>query len=111
MRSALPRPLAIRHAAVVWLSKSPRTLTSGDLVLGAVMDIEDRLRALESRYRKALSASIGAKAHYLARLDQPNSTPAAIRRARVQWENLDGRRRELAGRMGEIEDAEGRMMV
>jgi hypothetical protein len=75
------------------------------------MDIEDRLRALESRYRKALSASIGAKAHYLARLDEPNSTPAAIKRARVQWETLDGRRRELAGRMGEIEDAEGPMMV
>jgi hypothetical protein len=75
------------------------------------MDIEDRLRALESRYRKALSASIGAKAHYLARLDEPNSTPAAIKRARVQWETIDGRRRELAGRMGEIEDAEGPMMV
>jgi hypothetical protein len=49
------------------------------------MDIEDRLRALESRYRKALSASIGAKAHYLALLDEPNSTPASIKRARVQW--------------------------
>jgi hypothetical protein len=36
---------------------------------------------------------------------------AAIKRARVQWETLDGRRRELAGRMGEIEDAEGPMIV
>jgi hypothetical protein len=75
------------------------------------MDIEDRLRALESRYRKALSASIGAKAHYLALLDEPKSTPASIKRARIQWETLDARRRELAGRMGEIEDAEGPIMV
>jgi hypothetical protein len=75
------------------------------------MDIEDRLRALESRYRKALSASIGAKAHYLARLDEPNSTPAFIKRARTQWETLDARRRELAGRMGKLEDAERAMMA
>jgi hypothetical protein len=75
------------------------------------MDIEDRLRALESRYRNALSASISAKAHYLARLDEPNSTPAAIKRARIQWETLDARRGELAGRIGEIENAEGPMMV
>jgi hypothetical protein len=72
------------------------------------VNIEDRLRALESRYRKALSASIGAKAHYLTRLDEPNSTPASIKRARIQWETLDARRRELAGRMGEIEEADGR---
>ena len=41
------------------------------------MDIDNGLRIPESRYRKALSASIGAKAHYLARLDEPNSTPAS----------------------------------
>jgi hypothetical protein len=75
------------------------------------MDIDDRLRALESRYRKALSASIGAKARYLARLDEPRSTPASIKRARLQWETLDARRRELAGRMGETEDAERAMMA
>jgi hypothetical protein len=68
------------------------------------MDIEDRLRALESRYRKALSASIGAKAHYLAGLDEPNSTPESR-------ETLDARRRELAGRMGKLEDAERAMMA
>jgi hypothetical protein len=74
-------------------------------------DVEVRLRALESRYRKASSATIGAKVHYLALPDEPNSTPASIKRARIQWETIDARRRELAGRMGEIQDAEGPMMV
>jgi hypothetical protein len=44
------------------------------------MDIDNRLRIPESRYRKALSPSIGAKAHYLARLDEPNSIPHPPRR-------------------------------
>jgi hypothetical protein len=50
------------------------------------MDIEARLRSLESRYRKTLSSTIAAKAYYLALLDEPGSTPAA--------------------RMGEVEDLE-----
>ena len=70
------------------------------------MDIEDRLRALESRYRHALSASISAKAHYLAILDEPGSTPASIKRAREEWATLDARKRGIAARMGEIEDME-----
>jgi hypothetical protein len=75
------------------------------------MDIEARLRALESRYRQALSASVSAKAHYLALLDEPNSTPASIKRARIQWEKLDARKRGIAARMGEIEDLEQSLMV
>ena len=70
------------------------------------MDIEARLRALESRYRQALNTAITANAHYLALLDEPNSTPAAVTRARQQWEILEQRKREIAARMGEIEDLE-----
>jgi hypothetical protein len=70
------------------------------------MDIEARLRSLESRYRKTLSSTIAAKAHYLALLDEPGSTPAAIKRAHSRWETLDIRKREIAARMGEVEDLE-----
>ena len=71
-----------------------------------ILDIEARLRSLESRYRKTLSGTIAAKAHYLALLDEAGSTPAAIKRARYQWEALDTRKREIAARMGEVEDRE-----
>ena len=70
------------------------------------MDIESRLRALESRYRKALNTAMTAKAHYLALLDEPNSRPEAISRARQQWEAQEARKREIAARMGEVEDLE-----
>jgi hypothetical protein len=70
------------------------------------MDIEARLRSLESRYRKMLSAAVAAKAHYLALLDEPGSTSAAIVSARSQWKSLEIRKREIAARMGEIEDLE-----
>lgn len=70
------------------------------------MNIEARLRLLESRYRKMLSGTIAAKAHYLALLDEPRSTPAAIKLARYQWEALDIRKREIAARMGEVEERE-----
>jgi hypothetical protein len=70
------------------------------------LDIETLLRSLESRYRKMLSGTIAAKAHYLALLDEPRSTPAAVKRARCQWETMDIRKREIAARMGEVEERE-----
>ena len=70
------------------------------------MDIEARLRALESRYRQALSTAVGAKANYLALLDEPGSTPGALHRAKLQWQRLEARKRAVAARMGEIEDLE-----
>ncbi len=70
------------------------------------MDIETLLRSLESHYRKMLSGTIAAKAHYLALLDEPRSAPAAIKRARYQWEVMDIRKREIAARMGEVEERE-----
>ena len=70
------------------------------------MDIEAQLRKLESRYRSAQSAAVAAKAHYLALVGEPGAAPAAVARAQAAWEKLDSRRREIAGRMGEIEELE-----
>jgi hypothetical protein len=70
------------------------------------MDIEARLRKLESRYRAALSATVAAKANYLALAGEPSSTPAAIERANAHWRQLDARKRTLAAQMGELESLE-----
>lgn len=74
------------------------------------MDIEVLLRAVEPRYGQALRAAVTAKAVYLALLDEPRSTRAAIHHARQQWEEHDARRREIAARMGGAEDPERRMV-
>jgi hypothetical protein len=70
------------------------------------MDIEARLRQLESEYRAALSATVVAKANYLAIAGKPSTLSAAIRRAKVRWQQLDARKRGIASQMGEIEDIE-----
>jgi hypothetical protein len=67
------------------------------------MDIETRLRMLESRYRAALSAAVAAKAHYLALASEP-SAHAQCPRTEWAWQKLDARKR--AARMGEIEELE-----
>ena len=68
------------------------------------MMMEDRLSALESRFRAALSASVAAKAHYLAILDEPSATEDSRKRARQRWENLVAKRNGIAARMGETAD-------
>jgi hypothetical protein len=70
------------------------------------MDIEVRLRKLESRYRLALSATIAAKARYLAILDEPGATPAAVERTLRHWQQLDSQRRAITARMAEVEAIE-----
>jgi hypothetical protein len=40
------------------------------------MDIEARLRQLESHHRAALSATVAAKANYLALAGEPSTRPA-----------------------------------
>jgi hypothetical protein len=69
------------------------------------MDIEQRLTQLESRYRRALSASNAAKANYFCLAAEPGATLADIDRAKSAWEKLEAHKREIAARMGEIEDA------
>ena len=70
------------------------------------MDIEGRLRKLESRYRMTLSAAVAAKAMYLALADKPGATPAAIERAMRRWQQLDSQKRALTARMVEVEAIE-----
>jgi hypothetical protein len=68
------------------------------------METEDRLHALESRYRAALSALVAAKAHYLALLEEPSATPESRKTARQRWETLRAKKLGIAARMGEIDD-------
>ena len=70
------------------------------------MDIEMRLRKLESKYRAALSATVAAKAHYLALAGEANATPYAVEHAKSHWQQLDLRKKALATQMGELESLE-----
>lgn len=68
------------------------------------MDIEARLRKLESRYRSALSAAVAAKAHYLALAGEPTVERADVDRAKARWQQLDTRKRSIAVQLGELEE-------
>jgi hypothetical protein len=70
------------------------------------MDIEARIRKLESNYRAALSATVAAKANYLALAGEPSTRPPAIQRAKSLWQQLASRKRTIAAQMGEIEELE-----
>jgi hypothetical protein len=70
------------------------------------MDIEARLRQLEFFYRAALSATIAAKANYLALAGDPSTLPAAVRRARVRWQQLELSKPTLVAEMGKLEELE-----
>jgi hypothetical protein len=70
------------------------------------VDIEERLRKLEERYRAAGAAAAAAKAHYLALVVEPSASPSALERAQAQWRRLDTRKRSIAARMGEVEALE-----
>jgi hypothetical protein len=68
------------------------------------MDIEVRLRQLESHYRAALSATVAAKANHLALAGDPSTLPAAVRRARVRWQQLDLSKQTLVAEMEKLEE-------
>ncbi len=70
------------------------------------MDIEIRLRKLESRYRAALSASVAAKAHHLALAGESSATAAAVAAAKQRWLELEARKRSIVAQMGELEALE-----
>lgn len=69
------------------------------------MNIEAQLRQLESNYRAALSATVVAKANYLALAGDPR-TRSAARRAKVRWQQLDARKRGITSQMGQLEETE-----
>jgi hypothetical protein len=70
------------------------------------MDIEARLRKLESRYRATSNAAVAAKAHFLALAGEPSAARAAIERANAQWRQLDARKRTIAAEMSVLEALE-----
>ena len=70
------------------------------------MDIEAQPRRLEARYRQALSASVGAKAHYLALEGAAASIPSAIERAKLIWRRHEVRKASLVAQMDELERLE-----
>jgi len=70
------------------------------------VDIEGRLRHLEYHYRAALSASVAAKAGYLALVGERSALPSAVNRAKVRWQQLDALKRGIALEMAELEELE-----
>lgn len=70
------------------------------------MDVDSRLRKLESRYRAALSAAGAAQAHYFALAGEANANASAIERASTRWKELEARMRLIAERMDEVEGLE-----
>lgn len=70
------------------------------------MDIEDRLKRLQSLFSYALSGAVAAKARYLAVRGDLSSTPAAIARAKMTWQQLEARKTAIIARMVALEELE-----
>jgi hypothetical protein len=70
------------------------------------MDIEDRLKKLQTSFSYALSGAVAAKAHYLAVAGEPSSTPAAVARAKMAWHQLEARKTAIIARMVALEELE-----
>ena len=68
------------------------------------MDIEDRLKRLQSLFTHALSGAVAAKARYLALRGDLSSTPAAIARAKMAWQQLEARKTAIISRMVALEE-------
>ena len=68
------------------------------------MDIEDRLKRLQSLFSYALSGAVAAKARYLAVRGDPSSTPAAVARAKMMWQQLEARKTAIISRMVALEE-------
>jgi hypothetical protein len=70
------------------------------------VDIEDRLKRLQSLFTYALSGAVSAKSRYLAIAGDPASTPAAVARARMAWQQLEARKTAIIARMVALEEWE-----
>ena len=68
------------------------------------MDIEDRLKRLQSLFTHALSGAVAAKARYLALRGDLSSTPVAIARAKMAWQQLEARKTAIISRMVALEE-------
>ena len=70
------------------------------------MDIEDRLKRLQSLFSYALSGAVAAKARYLALRGDLSSTPAGVARAKMAWQQLEARKTAIIAHMVALEDVE-----
>ena len=70
------------------------------------MDIEEKLRKLESRYRSASSAAAAAKATYEALAAEPQATAAAREQTKQRWQMLDERKRNISLQIDDLEALE-----
>ena len=68
------------------------------------MDTEDRLKRLQSLFTYALSGAVAAKARYLAMRGDRSSTPAAVARAKMAWQQLEARKTAIISRMVALEE-------
>jgi cell division protein FtsB len=68
------------------------------------MDIEDRLKRLQSLFSYALSRAVAAKARYLALRGDLSTTPAAVARAKMTWQQLEARKTAIIARMVALEE-------
>jgi hypothetical protein len=71
-----------------------------------IVDIEDRLKRLQSLFSHALSGAVAAKARYLAVRGELSSTPAAVARAKMTWQQLEARKTAIIARMVALEELE-----
>jgi hypothetical protein len=71
-----------------------------------IVDIEDRLKRLQSLFSYALSGAVAAKARYLAVRGDLSSTPAAVARAKMTWQQLEARKTAIIARMVALEELE-----
>jgi hypothetical protein len=70
------------------------------------MDFEDRLKKLQSLFTYALSNSVTAKSRYIAIVDEPSSTSAAIAMAKMTWQQLEARKTAIIAEMVRLEELE-----
>jgi hypothetical protein len=70
------------------------------------VDIEYRLKRLQSLFSYALSGAVAAKARYLAQRGDRSSTPAATARAKMTWQQLEARKTAIIARMVALEELE-----
>ena len=70
------------------------------------MDIEDRLKRLQSLFTFALSGAVAAKARYLAVRGELGATAAAVARAKMTWQQLEARKTAIIARMVALEELE-----
>jgi hypothetical protein len=80
--------------------------TASPLYEVMAMDFEDRIKKLQALFTYALSNSVTAKARYMAIVDEPSATAAAIALAKMNWQQLEARKTAIIAEMVRLEELE-----